>query len=225
MKITIEWTYRAKNGEETVFRSDEMSPALALHIGADLEKTGRAKNILFIDQYDSTWMAKELKKYIKEIETEPHNVKVYFDGGYDVGTSYSGLGCVIYFEQNGIDYRLRRNAATSGLASNNEAEYAALNFAIVELELLDVHHQAVTFIGDSQVVINQMSGEWPAYEKDLAAWADRIDERLKQLGIQPEYELVPRKENAEADRLATQALNGIEISGKIELNGKEDKSE
>lgn len=225
MKITIEWTYRAKNGETTVFRSDEMSPALALHIGEDLEKTGRAKNLTYIDQYDSTWMAKELKKYIKEIETEPHNVKVYFDGGYDLGTSYSGLGCVIYFEQNGKEYRLRRNSATSGLASNNEAEYAALNFAIVELELLDVHHQTVQFIGDSQVVINQMSGEWPAYEKDLAAWADRIDERLNQLGIKAEYELVPRKENAEADRLATQALNGTEISGKIELNGKNNKSD
>ncbi|MFJ8236230.1 reverse transcriptase-like protein [Ureibacillus sp. NPDC094379] len=224
MKITIEWTYRAKNGEETVFRSDEIPPALALHIAEDLEKTGRAKNITFIDQHDSTWMAKELKKYIKEIETEPHNVTVYFDGGYDIGTSYSGFGCVIYFEQNGKSYRLRRNAAASGLTSNNESEYGALNFSIVELDLLDVHHQTVRFIGDSQVVINQMSGEWPAYEKDLAAWADRIDAKLAEMGIQAEYELVPRKDNAEADKLATQALQGIDISGKVELvDGKPGK--
>ncbi|HWK21468.1 MAG TPA: ribonuclease H family protein [Ureibacillus sp.] len=217
MKITIEWTYKTKNGVETVFRSDEMPPAHALTIGEDLEKTGRAKKIIYIDQHDSTWMTKELKKYIKEIDTEPHNVRVYFDGGYDIQTSHAGLGIAIYYEQNGKSYRLRRNAPASGLNSNNEAEYAALHLAIVELELLNVHHQTVQFLGDSQVVINQMSGEWPAYEKDLASWADRIDEKLNAIGITPEFELVPRKLNNEADRLATQSLQGIEIKGQIEL--------
>ena len=217
MKITIEWIYKSKNGVETVFRSDEMPPAHALTIGEDLEKTGRAKKIQFIDQHDSTWMAKELKKYIKEIDTEPHNVRVYFDGGYDIQTSNAGLGIAIYYEQNGKAFRLRRNAPASGLNSNNEAEYAALHLAIVELDLLDVHHQTVQFLGDSQVVINQMSGEWPAYEKDLASWADRIDEKLNELGITPEFELVPRKLNAEADRLATQSLQGVGITGQIEL--------
>lgn len=217
MKITIEWTYKTKNGIETIFRSDEMPPAHALTIGEDLEKTGRAKKIQFIDQHDSTWMSKELKKYIKEIDTEPHNVRVYFDGGYDVQTSNAGLGIAIYYEQSGKSYRLRRNAPASDLNSNNEAEYAALHLAIIQLNLLDVHHQTVQFLGDSQVVINQMSGEWPAYEKDLANWADRIDEKLNDLGITPEFELVPRKLNAEADRLATQSLQGIGITGQIEL--------
>lgn len=217
MKITIEWTYKTKNGAETVFRSEELSPAHALTIAEDIEKTGRAKNMTLIDEHDSTWMMKELKKYIKEIETEPHNVRVYFDGGFDIQTSFSGLGIVIYYEQNGKSYRLRRNAPASGLTSNNEAEYAALHLGVVELDLLNVHHQTVQFIGDSQVVINQMNGEWPAYERDLADWADRIDGKLKDLGITAEYELVPRKLNAEADRLASQALNRVDITGQIEL--------
>jgi ribonuclease HI len=217
MKITIEWIYITKNGVETVFRSDEMPPAHALTIGEDLEKTGRAKKITYIDQHDSTWLTKELKKYMKEMDTEPHNVKVFFDGGYDIQTSLAGLGIAIYYEQNGKSYRLRRNAQTTGLASNNEAEYAALHLAIVELNLLEVHHQTVQFLGDSQVVINQMSGEWPAYEKELARWADRIDEKLNEIGITPEFELIPRKLNSEADRLATQSLQGTEITGQIEL--------
>lgn len=54
--------------------------------------------------------------------------------------------------------------------------------------------------------------------KDLSSWADRIDEKLKKLSIRPKYELVPRKSNAEADRLATQALNGIDITAQLELN-------
>lgn len=216
MKLTIEWVYE-KNRATTVFRSEEMSPAEALHIAEDLEKLGRVKKLTFIDQHDSTWMAKEIKKYLKEMETEPHNVTVYFDGGYDLQSGVAGLGCAIYFEQNGKKYRVRRCIEANGLASNNEAEYAALQLSLVELELLDVHHQTVRFVGDSQVVINQMNGEWPVYEKNLSQFADRIDEKMKNMGIISEYELIPRNENQEADRLATQALNGMEVSSKIEL--------
>lgn len=83
--------------------------------------------------------------------------------------------------------------------------------------MLNVHHLPVKIIGDSQVVINQLNGEWPALEKELASWADKIDAKLEQFNIQPEYQLVSRKDNAEADRLATQALNGIDITGLREI--------
>lgn len=216
MRIIIEWTFRYK-GLETTFRSEAVSPAHAISIGNELEKTGRAKNITFIDNYDSTWTIKELKKYLKEMETEPSDVTVYFDGGFDLESKYAGVGCVIFYVQNGTSYRLRKNRSLDGLVSNNEAEYAALFFSIDELEILGVHHQTVSFIGDSQVVINQMSGEWPVYEKDLANWADKIDEKLNKLGIKPEFELVGRNENQEADRLATQALKDVKIDAKMEL--------
>ncbi len=84
--------------------------------------------------------------------------------------------------------------------------------------MIGVHHQTVRFIGDSQVVINQMSGEWPIYEKELTNWANKIDEKLNQLGIKSEFKLVSRKGNEEVDRLATQALNNTIIEGKIELD-------
>lgn len=217
MNIRIEWNYRIPNGTETIFRSDEMSAEKAILFAEDLERIGRAKGVTFIDQFDSTWTAKEIKGYLKEIETEPHKVKVFFDGGFDRATSKSGLGCVVYYEQNGKSYRLRRNASANGLTSNNEAEYAALHLSVQELELLNVHHLPVCFIGDSQVVINQMREEWALPEKDLLNWANKIDEKLKKLSIQPKYELVPRKSNGEADRLATQALNDIEITATIEI--------
>lgn len=220
MKITIEWTYKTPKGTETIFRSDEMEIAKAFLLAEDIEKTGRVKSLTLTDNYDSTWTIKELKRYIKEMENEPHNVTVYFDGGFDVETRTSGMGCAIYYEQNGKSYRVRRNASSVELNSNNEAEYAALHLAVLELEQLSVHHIPVRFIGDSQVVINQISGEWPAYEKELASWADRIDEKLKDLGIQAEYELVSRKLNNEADRLASQALNGIEVNARLELENE-----
>ncbi|HJF34363.1 MAG TPA: ribonuclease H family protein [Sporosarcina psychrophila] len=217
MNILIEWSYKIPKGVETVFRSEEMPAAQALLFAEDLERTGRTKSITFIDRFDSAWTVKEMKGYLKGIETEPHNITVYFDGGFDRATSKSGLGCVIYYEQSGKSYRLRRNASYDELTSNNEAEYAALYLSIQELELLNVHHLPIRFIGDSQVVINQLGGDWPALENNLSRWADRIDEKLKDLGILPEYELVPRKLNSEADRLATQSLNGICITATREI--------
>lgn len=220
MNIRIQWTYKTPKGTEAMFHSEEMPAAKALLLAEDLERTGRTKNMVFIDRFDTTWTVKEMKGYLKGIETEPHNITAYFDGGFNPATSSSGLGCVVYYEQNGKSYRLRRNAPSAELKSNNEAEYAALYLALQELELLGVHHLPVRFIGDSKVVINQMAGDWPAMEADLARWADRIDQKVEKLGLQPEYELVPRRENAEADQLATQALDGIDITGVIEMTAR-----
>lgn len=217
MQIRIEWSYKTPKGTESFFRSEEMTAAKTLLIIEDIERTGRVKKLELFDNFDSSWTVKELKAYLKGLEKDPHNVTVCFDGGFDRDSRRSGLGCAIYYEQNGKSYRLRQNAPASEHASNNEAEYAALYLGVQELELLGVHHLPVRFLGDSNVVIRQMSGEWPALEKDLSGWADRIDDKLKNLGIQPEFELVPRKQNAEADRLATQALDGIDITGTIEL--------
>lgn len=217
MEIRMKWTYKTPKGTETVFDSENMPSAKALLLAEDMERTGRVKNLVFIDRYDSNWTMKELKKYLKGIETEPHDITVYFDGGFNPESTASGLGCAIYYEQSGKTYRLRRNAAAAEHLSNNEAEYAALYLSLQELDLLNVHDMPVRFIGDSKVVINQMAGDWPVLESGLAKWADRIDSKMKKLGIQPEYELIPRKNNGEADQLATQALNGIPISGTIEL--------
>ena len=217
MKVFIEWMYKTPKGTETILRSEEMPAAQALLLAEDMTKTGRAKSITFIDQFDATWTMKELKGYLKGIETEPHNITVYFDGGFDHASNQSGLGCVIYYEQSGKSYRLRRNAPSAELVSNNEAEYAALYLGLQELDLLHVHHLPVRFVGDSQVVINQLTDEWPVLESGLARWVERIENKLKRLEIQPTYELIQRKLNTEADRLATQALNGVAITATVEV--------
>lgn len=217
MEIRIEWSYKTPKGTEAFFRSEELPAAHAFLVAEDIQKTGRVKNLEFVDRFDSSWTLKELKAYLKGVETEAHNVTVYFDGGFDNETGHAGLGCVIYYEQDGKAYRLRQNVEVAELSSNNEAEYAALHMSVQELERLEVHHLPVAFRGDSNVVVNQMSGEWPVYENDLSRWADRIEQHLDKLGIQAQYELIPRKANAEADRLAAQALRGIEISGTMEL--------
>ena len=115
-------------------------------------------------QFDSSWTVKELKGYLKGIETEPHNITVYFDGGFNWDTKLAGLGCVLYYNQNGKSYRLRKNATATHLFSNNEAEYAALHLCLQELETLGAHHLPIEIMGDSRVVINHLSEEWPVIE-------------------------------------------------------------
>lgn len=214
MKVRLEWKYRSSKGLQTVFLSDEMPAAQGVQIAEDIERTKRVSELAFIDIYDeSIWTMKEMKAYLKSIETEPHDITVFFDGGYNLENRNSGLGCVIYYSQNGKSYRLRQNAQIEGMISNNEAEYAALHLCVQELEYMGVKNMPVRFSGDSKIVINGMSGEWPVVEVELNRWADKLASKLDQLGIQPEFELIPRKENFEADRLAGQALKGIEITG------------
>ncbi|MBA2174430.1 reverse transcriptase-like protein [Halobacillus locisalis] len=224
MKVKIEWMYKKPKGPSVSFSSDEMNAPVALIVAEDLERTGRVKDLQFIDSNEQRWSMKEMKKFSKGIQKEPHNAFVYFDGGYDLGDRRSGLGCVIYYEQNQKSYRLRVNSMVEQLSSNNEAEYAALHFALQELDALGVRQQEVTFAGDSQVVIKQLTDEWPVMEEELSNWADRVENRVGDLGIRPIYEVLSRKKNKEADRLATQALNGVDIRSTVEYEGNHKNS-
>lgn len=217
MKLKIEWTYKTPRNLTTTFVSDFMPIGQVMLLLEDMERTGRMKNYTLIDEHDSTWLLKEVKKYLKELEEEPHDVTLFFDGGFLRESKESGLGFAIYYSENGKKKRLRKNALVNYLTSNNEAEYAALHLAIQELEYLGVHHQSIIVKGDSQGVINQMKGEWPLYEENLTAWANKIDALLERLGLNVHYVHVPRQQNGEADQLASQALNGIVYDGTIEL--------
>lgn len=218
MKLRIEWTYGKSKNDEVLFYTDELEMVHALTVAEDLQKTGRTKRLTLIDRFDTHWTVKEVGQYLKELETEPHNIIIYFDGGFDRETKTAGLGCVIYYEQNGKSYRMRRNAQVAELKSNNEAEYAALHLCVEELENLKVHHLPVKIMGDSRVVINHLTAEWPAIEKNLSEWADKIEKKMEVLHIYPDYYLIGRNANKEADRLATQALRGVEIIASNEVD-------
>ncbi|HLS59622.1 MAG TPA: reverse transcriptase-like protein [Virgibacillus sp.] len=216
--MTIEFNYKVTQEMETSFRSEQMPIEMAIPVAQEIFKTKYMKDLWFTDDHDRRWSLKDLKKYREGIQDEPHHLQVYFDAGFDQATKQAGLGCVIYYEQNNKKYRLRTNAFVENMRTNNEAEYAALHLTVKELARLGVQHMAVTFTGDSMVVINQLKGEWACYEESLTIWADRIEHELDRLGITPKYKLIPRKQNQEADRLATQALKEISIVSTKEID-------
>jgi ribonuclease HI len=217
MKYKLEWEYKAKGIDPILFSSDFLEGEHALQAGEELEKSGRAGEISFIDEIGTSWTIKEMRKLLEEVEEEPHDLTVYFDGGFDNYNHKAGLGAIIYFKQGKKKYRLRANEVFDELETNNEAEYAALYFALTILEEMGVRNMTCDIKGDSQVVLKQLEGEWPCYEETLNRWLDRIENKIKELGLYPKYNPVGRKENKEADKLATQALQGKMINSKMQI--------
>ncbi|WP_229683199.1 reverse transcriptase-like protein [Virgibacillus oceani] len=211
MKVKMRWIYKGKKTEEVAFGSAWTTQESMEVLLADIEKTGRVKELVIIDEMGNEWTQKEFSKLKEQIEQEPHDIVVYFDGGFDRHTATAGLGAVIYYKKDSVQYRLRVNQQIEEMETNNEAEYAALHFALMQLEEMGIHHLPCTFKGDAQGVLKQLEGLWPCYEENLNAWLDRIEGKMGELGIQPNCEIIGRNENKEADRLATQALNGVEI--------------
>lgn len=217
MKYKLEWMYKLKSNEKILFSSEFISGELAMQAGEELEKSGKVADLLFYDEIGTSWTLKEVKKLHTEIEEDPHEVTLYFDGGFQKETKQAGLGAVIFFKQGKKKYRIRANEQFDEMETNNEAEYAALYFALSLLEELGVHHLPCEIKGDSQVVLKQLEGEWPCYEEVLNRWLDRIEEKIKSLGLVPKYTAISRNDNKEADKLASQALEGKEIFAKTQL--------
>ena len=208
MDVSIHWTYGVK-GRTLPLYSEPLPAKEALQWADDMEKTGRVQTILFVDRYDSYWTKKQLQKYCQEIETEPSAIRIYVDGGFQREKRIAGIGVVIYYEQHGRAFRLRMNKQLTALQSNNEAEFAALLEACKQLEQLGAKQQDIHIYSDAQVVMHEMSGEWGIDAGN--EWATKIEALLQRLHLRPMYEHIPRQQNKEAHRLATQALDGIFI--------------
>ncbi|SEO53567.1 ribonuclease HI [Amphibacillus marinus] len=220
MEVTLQFDYQAITGEQVSFKSAPIIADQALKIAADLIKTGRTQLINFEDEHGYSYNYKQLQKQIAVDKQRPQFVELYFDGGFNHETKESGLGIVIYYQQNDCHYRVRKNACLEQLQSNNEAEYAALAFGINELGHYQISHQSIKILGDSKVVINQLAGEWPCHDPKLNYWADQIEASLAQLNLKGQYKELNRKENNEADRLAGQALKGEAIESRFKINNE-----
>lgn len=217
MKYKLEWIYKIKGNEGVIFQSDWLGGEAALAVGEDIEKSGKGKDVIYHDERGTTWSTKEMRKLLTEIEEDPHDLTVYFDGGFNKATYQAGLGAVIYYKQGKKKYRIRANELFDEIDNNSEAEYAAMYFALNLLEEMDVLHMTCEFKGDSQGVLMQLKGDWPCYEENLNKWLDRIEAKINKLSIQAKYTPIPRTENKEADKLATQALEGKMINSKMQV--------
>ena len=100
-------------------------------------------------------------------------------------------------------------------ATNNVAEYCALGFALKWLLETGLGGKAVLDIrGDSQLVVEQLNGNWKCNKDHLRRLRDRCKALLQE--IMPaswRATWIPREQNGEADALSRRAYE--EATGKV----------
>lgn len=99
-----------------------------------------------------------------------------------------------------------------GVATNNEAEYTALQTASINLATWVSRWQAtrVIFRLDSQLVIEQVKGNWKVKQAHLVPFVQQIRSNLQQVrqsGVPVDLQYVPRAQNARADALVNLCLD------------------
>ena len=220
MKLTLTVKFVIERGKTATLSSEFLPIIDAKALYSQMKKQSHIASIQLEDEYGVTWTEKELHDYLDKLQEEPHDVTVLFDGGFDVSTKKAGVGVVIYYSLQQKRYWKRVNTLLDYLEDNNEAEYAALYFAIQQMDEIGIHHQDIVIQGDSMQVIHQMNDEWPVIGDVYQNWCDRIERAIEQLGLKPIYELLPRSQNKQADKLATKALEGNSINAVIQLEGE-----
>ena len=92
-----------------------------------------------------------------------------------------------------------------GVATNNVAEYRAL---LLGVELArELGAEEVELIGDSELIVRQVRGEYKVKQEGLKPLHAEVTEALGSLG-KWSIRSVPRDQNAEADRLVNEELDG-----------------
>ncbi len=144
---------------------------------------------------------------------EPPTVVVHFDGACQTrgGRRVAAWGFTV--EGAGLDHEEFGLAVPPGhpRATNNVAEYAA---AICALEWLVRHGYAgaVHAVGDSELVVRQMLGEYRVLHPGLAPYHERLRQLTRQFRSVG-FEQVPRAENSRADALSKRGLRLGEANG------------
>jgi broad specificity phosphatase PhoE/ribonuclease HI len=134
--------------------------------------------------------------------TAPRAVVVEADGGSRGNPGPAAYGAVLRDADTGAV--IAEDAEPLGLATNNVAEYSGL---VAGLRLAAEFAPGVPLEVrmDSKLVVEQMSGNWKIKHPDMRALALEAG-RLAPPGTT--YTWVPREQNAHADRLANEALDG-----------------
>jgi ribonuclease HI len=133
-------------------------------------------------------------------------VEVHFDGACEPPRGGGVATFGFHLEGGGYLFEDRGLAVTpySRHATNNVAEYVA---AIRPLEWLTARGYSgdVVVIGDSQLVIRQMRGEYEVRAEHLKAYHEHLG-KLAARFRHVEYRWVPREQNVRADQLSKLAL-------------------
>lgn len=130
--------------------------------------------------------------------------KIRFDGGAVPNPGEMGIGIVLI--ENGKVIK-KISEKLDGTGTNNIAEYTALSKGISKA--LELGWTDVVIEGDSELVINQVNGEWKVNDEKLKPLHKKVKDKLSNFDS-CELRHVPREDNSLADELASKALGYTE---------------
>ncbi len=134
---------------------------------------------------------------------------IYTDGGSRGNPGPSAIG--VYFET--LD---KKYFEYLGIATNNDAEYKAIVFALKKCKSLIGHESSlknsIEIRSDSQLVVNQLSGRFKLKEESLFKYFIEIW-NLKQEYKSVSFHYIPREKNKIADMLVNESLDNHSRKG------------
>jgi len=129
-------------------------------------------------------------------------VVCYTDGGARGNPGPAGIGVVIK-SSDGTDIK-KINEYIGDNITNNIAEYCAVIRLFEELIKLKIKTATVNL--DSELVVNQLTGNYRVKDEKLKLLAIKVKTLENQLES-VSYHYIPREQNKEADKLVNIALN------------------
>ena len=133
--------------------------------------------------------------------TQTNQWKLQFDGGSRGNPGVGGAGAVLYKNDNeewSKTFYLGENV------TNNQAEYKGLIGGLKHVSTLDLPNLLVE--GDSNLVINQVSGTWRVKNDGLKILHHEVQEFINKIK-DIRFQHIPRNENKRADQLANEAMD------------------
>lgn len=126
--------------------------------------------------------------------------RLFFDGATNPNPGPMGVGAVLYED----DKEIASVACQAGHGTNNQSEYMAL---LCALALAAKHNiKEVEVCGDSQLIINQMTGVWKCSQETLSVLQEQAQARAAAFD-RITYRWVRRNQNERADTLSKEGLN------------------
>lgn len=125
---------------------------------------------------------------------------IYVDGAARGNPGDAGIGVLIIDSENDR----QEIKKFLGKRTNNQAEYTALITALETFK--DPGGKSITVYTDSQLVANQINGNWKVKHPDIRKLHKKARDLIENFdSFRIIY--IPREQNTEADRLANQSID------------------
>lgn len=128
------------------------------------------------------------------------NLKIYFDGGNAKGIA---TWAVLVKEEDKVVAELTGLVDPNLPQTNNVAEWTSLYMAVVYASSQYGNNYRFEIMGDSELVIKQITGEYVVSHPNLKPIYQKTIEVLLGLGIMNylTFKWIPREQNTEVDQL------------------------